>query len=230
MTKFAITIPCFNEGKNVPLLIKKIESLNLESKVTFLIVDNGSTDKSFETLSIKSLNIDILRIKKNMGYGFGIISGLKKIQEYDIIGWTHADLQTDITDITKAIKIFEEYGDNCFVKGKRIGRPFADNFFTIGMSIFESFLFKTMLWDINAQPTLFPSNFFKSWSKPPNDFSLDLYSFIFAKRNNFKVFRFPVFFHERIHGASSWNIDLKSKYKFIKRTLNYSIQLKKDLI
>ena len=27
------------------------------------------------------------------------------------------------------------------------------------MSIFESFLFKTMLWDINAQPTLFPSNF-----------------------------------------------------------------------
>ena len=70
--------------------------------------------------------------------------------------------------------------------------------------------------------------FFKSWSKPPNDFSLDLYSFIFA-RNNFKVFRFPVFFHERIHGASSWNIDLKSKYKFIKRTLNYSIQLKKKV-
>ena len=66
------------------------------------------------------MNIDILRIKKNMGYGFGIISGLKKIQEYDIIGWTHADLQTDITDITKAIKIFEEYGDNCFVKVKEL--------------------------------------------------------------------------------------------------------------
>ena len=51
----------------------------------------------------------------------------------------------------------------------------------------------------------------------------------FIKKDKVKVFRFPVHFHKRIHGHSSWNIDFKSKYKFIKRTLDYSFQLKRNL-
>ena len=229
MIKFAVAIPCFNEGKNIPILVEKISHLSQKSNIFFLIVDNGSTDNSFNNLSVRPDNFDILRIKKNKGYGYGILSGLNQIKEFDVIGWTHADLQTDIFDIVKAKNIYEEHGLNCFVKGRRVGRPIADSFFSLGMSIFESILFMKFLWEINAQPTLFPSSFFKLWADPPSDFSLDLYSFILAKRNNLKIFRFPVHFHKRIHGHSSWNIDFKSKYKFIKRTLDYSFQLKRKL-
>ena len=104
-----------------------------------------------------------------------------------------------------------------------------DTFFSVGMSVFESILFKNLLWEINAQPTLFPSSFFKLWKNPPYDFSLDLYSFILAKKHNLKICRFPVYFHKRIHGKSSWNVDFKSKYKFIIRTLKFSFQLKRYL-
>ena len=39
------------------------------------------------------------------------------------------------------------------------------------MSLFETLLLRTRLWDINAQPTMFHRDFFASWDRPPHDFS-----------------------------------------------------------
>ena len=49
------------------------------------------------------------------------------------------------------------------------------------MSLFETLLLRTRLWDINAQPTMFHRDFFASWDRPPHDFSLDLYAYYGAK-------------------------------------------------
>jgi len=116
--------------------------------------------------------------------------------------------------------------ENLFIKGNRFGRNFFDSFFTFGMSIFESILFKSYVYDVNAQPTIFHSNFLKYWDNPPEDFSLDLYAYILAKKTNKKIHRFPVLFDKRLHGFSSWNRGLKDKFKFIKRTISYSFKLK----
>tara|TARA_B100000575_G_C22685701_1_gene416428 strand:+ start:56 stop:313 length:258 start_codon:yes stop_codon:yes gene_type:complete len=85
------------------------------------------------------------------------------------------------------------------------------------------------MWDINAQPTIFSRQFFQNWKNPPNDFSLDLYAYYQAKRNKLKIIRFPVKFGERAFGISHWNFSLKSKWNFVKRTIIYSINLKKNI-
>ena len=121
------------------------------------------------------------------------------------------------------------HGDGVYVKGQRIGRPIADNFFTIGMSIFETCLLGMRLWDINAQPNIFSRNFFESWNNPPYDFSLDLYVYFMARQQGLSVCRFPVNFGERAYGISNWNINWTSKVKFIRRTVEYSFELKKRL-
>jgi len=64
---------------------------------------------------------------------------------------------------------------------------------------------------------------------PPNDFSLDLYAYFMAKKSKLTIKRFSVIFSERIHGNSKWNFGILSKYKFILRTLLYSISLKKRM-
>jgi hypothetical protein len=115
------------------------------------------------------------------------------------------------------------------VKGSRIGRPIADNIFSIGMGIFESIILRTKLWEINAQPTIFSKKFFLSWSDPPEDFSLDLYSYVMAKKNNLSIKRLTVFFPERFYGNSSWNTGLTSKLALIQRTIKFSFQLKKRI-
>lgn len=231
--KFSLVIPCYNESLNLPALINKCAIFSEKKDYELIFVDNGSTDNTNETLKKligRKNNFRFIRVEKNIGYGNGIIAGLN-IAKGEILGWTHADLQTDPADAIEGLKKVQEINNpkNIFIKGKRYGRPFFDIIFTLGMSFFETILLGKLMNDINAQPTLFHRDFFLSWKDPPNDFSLDLYAYFLAKKKNFKIIRFDVFFGKRLFGKSHWNFSIKSKMKFIRRTLNYSFSLKKTL-
>ena len=234
MSKLSLIIPCYNESQNLPLLIERCKDLfNLEKDIEIIIVDNGSSDNTPEVLEELTSELDFIKnvkVEVNEGYGHGILSGLS-VANGEILSWSHADLQTDICDVLKGLLIInnESKIDDLFIKGARKNRPISDNFFTIGMSIFETCLLRKKMWDINAQPTMFHRSFFLAWKNPPNDFSLDLYAYFFAKKLQFRIKRFPVFFGERAHGVSKWNINLSSKLQFIKRTLIYSFQLRKRM-
>ncbi len=231
--KLSIVIPCYNEEKNLAILLDKISIFN-SLPIEFVFVNNGSTDQSKKILTQKLENhskILIVHIEKNIGYGHGILRGLQAATG-EFIGWTHADLQTDLNDILVAYQEMEKvhFSSNIFIKGKRFGRPLVDIFFTLGMSLFESIYLKTRLFDINAQPTIFHRSFFKTWDNPPQDFALDLYAYYMAKQANLKIIRFPVHFGIRIFGQSHWNTGLKARIKFIKRTIEFSSNLKKRLL
>ena len=232
--KLSIIVPCFNESKNIPLILKKFSNVITRSDIEVLLVNNGSTDNSQSVINKLLPKYNFARsvtVQVNKGYGFGIVSGLKEARG-EFIGYTHADMQTDPADPIKALEIIEEYSDphNYLIKGDRKGRPFFDQFFTLGMSFFESILLKMKLWDINAQPNVFHSTFFNDIKDScPDDFSLDLYILYMAKLKGLKVKRFNVTFPERTHGKSSWNTGFISKWKFIKRTLEFSFKLKKKL-
>lgn len=229
--RFSLVIPCYNEAANLPLLLERCKSLAATPDVEVLLVDNGSTDSTadvLEKLLPKFIGCRSIRVEKNQGYGFGIVSGLKAARG-EILGWTHADLQTDPLDALIGLELFEKHSDEIFVKGRRYGRPVMDVAFTIGMSVFETILLARPMWDINAQPTMFSRMFFESWTAPPNDFALDLYAYYLARGNGLKVHRFPVEFGERAHGASHWNVNWAAKRKFIRRTVDFSIQLKERM-
>lgn len=232
MIEISLVIPCYNESKNLPTLISRCREVFVGKTVEIILVDNGSSDETPQVLSSELINetfIRSIRVEVNQGYGYGILSGLKEAKGR-YIGWTHADLQTDPADVLKAFdSIHWNMGGQIFIKGQRHGRPFSDVLFTVGMSIFESLILKTRLWDINAQPTLFPKVFFENWKNPPYDFSLDLYAYYKAKEAGLKIHRFPVYFGKRLHGTSHWNINWKAKMKFIKRTLEFSFRLRNSL-
>jgi glycosyltransferase involved in cell wall biosynthesis len=227
MKKLSLVIPCYNESESIPELLKSCNEAFDGKDVEVVIVDNGSTDNTQEVIS-KLLDkykfVTLVSVQKNIGYGHGIVQGLKQASG-EILGWTHADLQTNPVDAIKGLNFFNNK-TNTFVKGKRYGRPILDTLFTIGMSFFETLLMKTLMWDINAQPTLFHRSFFDSWKNPPDDFSLDLFVYFMAKKEDLNIKRFPVLFSDRKYGESHWNINFSGKYKFIKRTLQYSFLLK----
>lgn len=231
---FTVVMPCYNEAKNIPLILSRFAKIaGGDTAVQLLLVDNGSTDDSPNVLTSQLPQFSFarsLRVPVNQGYGFGILAGLRAC-ESDFMGWTHADMQTDPSDILKAIEVVKDagYANNIYVKGLRRGRPLADSFFTGGMSLFETCYMGTNLWDINAQPNIFHRSFFHSWKEPPTDFALDLYAYYMARQKNLNIVRFDVVFPPRIHGQSKWNTGFKSKLKFIKRTIDFSIKLKSAL-
>src|SRR3972149_1424894 len=128
--QLSVVVPCYNEEKNLPLLVRRFkEILPAGLDVEVILVDNGSTDNSNELMGSFARKHPFLRpvhVKKNIGYGFGIWSGLKKAKgEY--VCWTHGDMQTDADDTIKAYNLIREQKEpkRCFVKGKRRGRPFV---------------------------------------------------------------------------------------------------------
>ncbi len=230
--QLTIVIPCYNEEKNMPELVAKCEAISNSIPVCFILVNNGSKDDTggvIAGLVDESQRITAIDLQENEGYGNGILRGLENA-DTKYVGWSHADLQTDLNDLRSAFPILNSHPDSeLFIKGKRSGRPISDTFFTMGMSILESAIFRRKLWDINAQPTIFSRSMLASFTDAPKDFSLDLFSFIVARSNDFSVHRIPVKFHKRKHGVSSWNTSLTSKWKFIKRTMKFTLELRGKL-
>ena len=140
--RFSLVIPCYNEAANIPLLLEKCGELSSHPGVEILLVDNGSTDESqlvMSKLLPRYPACRSVRVIQNQGYGFGILAGLNEASG-EFLGWTHADMQTNPCDALQGLKLFDEYGPNIFVKGRRYGRPISDIAFTVGMSAFETLL------------------------------------------------------------------------------------------
>jgi len=228
----SLVIPCYNESESLPTLIEKCQTI-INENIEIILVDNGSSDSTPEILEpFKNPNgrLRTTRVEKNIGYGNGILAGLK-VAQGEILGWTHADLQADPADVLTAYRLYERSANpsNLFVKGSRIGRPIIDRIFTIGMAIFESIFLRTVMWDINAQPTLIPRSLYSAWRNAPIDFSLDLYAYYQAKKQGTEIRRIPVRFDHRTFGQSHWNTGIFSRMRFIQRTLSYSWKLRKKI-
>jgi glycosyltransferase involved in cell wall biosynthesis len=233
--RLSLVIPCFNERKNLPLLIARIaERFGGSSELEVVLVDNGSSDGSsplFLEAAAQQRVIRSVRVEVNRGYGFGILAGLDAARGR-YLGFCHADMQTDPADALVALRLIGEspHPERLYLKGRRYGRPLNDVLFTVGMSAFETALLRVPLWDINAQPNVFPRAFYEAVrGGAPHDFSLDLYLYHAAKSHGLEIVRFPVRFAERAHGVSHWNIDWRSKLKFIRRTVEFSLELQRRI-
>ena len=231
MIQAQIVIPCFNEAAGLLNLIDEcLAVVKLSNNALgFILVNNGSKDGSQEIFNEfvgRYPNIKIVNLSLNQGYGGGILAGLRS-SNAQIIGWTHADLQTPLVDCLEATKVIN--AGATFVKGWRKGRPVSERIFSRGMGVFVSALFGSRLEEVNAQPTLFNRNFFERWQNPPTDFTLDLYALVMAVKNGLKIRRIDVQFPPRQFGQSKWNIGIKSRIQFIKHTIKYSIELRSAL-
>ncbi len=227
----SVVIPCYNEGDNLPFLIDKICTFEQEHshRFQYVLVDNGSTDHSYNVLKdyIDHEFIKIVKIDKNRGYGDGILRGLEQ-SDASILAWTHADLQTEISDLLEGFELIKNTsGENVVIKGKRTKRKFLEAFFTFGMQAVCYLALKVYLDDINAQPKIFKKSFFQKniQDKAPKDFSLDLYLLYSAKKFG-SIQDFKVSFNKRVYGEAKGGGGFFTRIKLIKRTFTYIYELK----
>lgn len=235
--KLSVVLPCYNEKDNLPALFKRLDLLSeAMPSIEIVLVNNGSTDgsdKVFESeLSSRDTSVfKVHKVEKNLGYGFGILSGLRAASG-DVLSVTHADRQTDPMDVLKAFDIYKSKNNpNLLVKGFRKNRKPSEALFSYGMGMLASIVLGTRLTEINAQPKLFSKTFFDSFeAKAPNDFSLDLY-FLYQAKKHGDIVDFPVDFTKRVAGEAKGGSgsSFKTRWKLIKRSFNYIFELKRQL-
>ena len=236
MYVLSVILPCYNESSSIVGIISSIKSaLQGRNDVEIILVDNGSTDSTPQVMEQAlqgehNKQFKTLRIEKNIGYGHGIMEGVR-IASGEVIAWTHADLQTDPADVLEAYKIFVDHPEypNCILKGRRVGRNPLDTLFTGGMSILSTLLLREHFSDVNAQPKMFHRNFLEKLTESPKDFSLDLYLLYQARVQKYQILEHHVNFGKRLFGESKGGGTLKGKLRLIQRTWKYMIKLKREL-
>ena len=195
----SIIIPCYNEELSIRKLVNNCIA-NISDGIEILLVDNGSIDDSYKTLMNLDLpkNIIPLKIEENVGYGNGILMGLKKAKG-KILAWTHADLQTDISDVIRGYNTYmNDLNDKiCVVKGQRQKRNLFDAFFTFSNGYLFLYYFKNLAIRYKCPTKMFHRKFLNEFVNPPLDFSLDLYLIYFFKSKGIKVKSFPVYFKKK---------------------------------
>lgn len=223
---YSLVIPCYNEEKNLPILINKYKKFLINPRNELVLVNNGSvddTEKFFKKLT-KIKNIKICRVKKNIGFGYGLKKGLLA-SSGKILIYSHADLEVNPNDIIKSIKLFEKNKHNkkIFIKGNRIkliknNWTYIDIFFSYGYTVLNLILFRKNIYDIHGMPVVFSKKLLKNLNYFPNEFSIDLALYVHALKNHYKVIRFPVNFNKnkRKYGeGSSDNIIKCIKNSFV---------------
>tara|TARA_Y100000590_G_scaffold355092_1_gene408680 strand:- start:311 stop:1045 length:735 start_codon:yes stop_codon:yes gene_type:complete len=232
MYDLSVVIPCYNEEKNLEAIVNQIKIIkksNSDINFEFILVNDGSTDKTSTLLFElnKDKNYLFIDLKKNKGYGGSICEGLKK-SSGEIISWTHSDLQCDINDIVTVYRKYKRklLTQKCIVKGKRINRKFVDSFFSNSMAIIASIIFNKKFNEINAQPKIFSKQLLKNFLNPPSDFSLDLYLLYISKLQLYEIIEHPVEYKKRIAGVSKGGDSFLGKIKLTLRTLKYIFNLR----
>lgn len=235
LPSLSIVIPCYNEAKNIPLIISRFREIAIsEYNVEVVLVNNGSTDDTIDVLQKEIRDKEdiftVVTVFKNRGYGHGILSGLAKAKG-DVLAWTHADMQTDPLDVFKAFDRYVQSGlSMVFVKGARKNRAIVPYIFTTGMGVFASLALGIPLRDIGAQPKLFGRDFYNQYLKDraPEDFSLDLYAQYWAAREG-KIEEIPVYFAKRVYGEAKGGGSLKTRIKVTIRVIKFILKMRRDI-
>lgn len=120
VSQLSVVIPCFNEEESIEQLLESLAMLEKEAQaiatadgaelqLEFLLVDDGSSDRTFELLTAATLpaNYRILRHPSNRGIAAAIQTGIVAAS-YEVIGSIDADCSYDPGDILRMLAHFPE--------------------------------------------------------------------------------------------------------------------------
>lgn len=227
-----IIIPCYNEQDNLwrirEAFLAELKQTG-ELDVRLVLVDNGSADNSRAVMSDTGFMhraIEIAEVDVNQGYGHGIKQGIRHC-DADYYCWTHADLQTPLSDVLAVVKSGCENG-NDVMAGKRVSS---------GSQKLQSFVFDTLASlvmgcrsvDINGQPKFFHHAYKRHLidEMAPSDFSLDMYFFKVFHELKKDVGRHPVRFLQREFGeAKGGQVSLYKRFKLLMKMLAMASRLR----
>jgi glycosyltransferase involved in cell wall biosynthesis len=113
--KVCVILPCFNESLTLPTVVGQIQKIS--SDIEILVVDNSSTDDSFDIAS--KLGVKVVReIKK--GKGFAVKRGFLSLSDNcEIVVIVDSDDTYSLANLISAINLVKDYNYDMIV-GNRI--------------------------------------------------------------------------------------------------------------
>ena len=111
ISELSVFFPFWNEEENIVSVVEQAISIAKKSasKYEIVMVDDGSSDSTFEkaeSLSKKYPNLRVISHSPNRGYGAALKSGFESAK-YKYVVFTDGDGQFDFAEVTKFIDKIE---------------------------------------------------------------------------------------------------------------------------
>lgn len=170
MDSLYIVIPAYNESENIEKTSKEwyaiVEQHNSSGTSRLVIIDDGSSDNTYEILQKLSENMPLLiPVKKeNGGHGDTVLFGYRYSLDSgaDFIFQTDSDGQTNPAEFEAFWKIRNEYEAVFGYRAKR-GDGVIRHFVEKALCLILKFKFKVSLPDANAPFRLMSSSYVKRY-------------------------------------------------------------------
>ena len=199
--KLSIIIPVYNEMNTIQEILKKIEDL-YEIKKQIIIVDDGSSDETFNLIQNYNFKSEhkIIKHKVNSGKGAAIKSSVNYISG-DIVIIQDADLEYDPKDYKEIIfpiiknKSKIVYGSRVLNKKRYNQTNFISNFRIFCnhiLTILTNLLYKQNLTDAHTCYKAFDAKMFKQINLKENDFAFCPEITAKVSKLGFKIFEVPI--------------------------------------
>ena len=214
MNNFSIVIPCFNESDVIAHTLKSLDNYLIDFHKknhtsvckSIVLVNDGSTDntkeKILEISDNYSFSIILIDLSANVGHQSALIAGLDYCADkYDFCVSMDADLQDDITVISKMIDDFDKGFD--MVLGVRDSRD-TDTFFKRHSALLYYRFLELLGVDIifNHADFRLLSNFVLIQLKNFPEKSLFLRALILKITNNFSIVKYNRL--SRVYGETKY--------------------------
>ncbi len=222
--ELSLSVPLYNEQEcmesEIGEILKEFDSRKINYEL--VLVNNGSNDRTQELLKkIKRGNkrVKIIDLKKNVGFGGGIIAGLNKA-EGEYVGFTCSDGQISPVDTLKILKTLKtENLDLC--KARRVVR--YDGFTRYILSKFYNtlilLLFFIRIKDINGYPIIMKQKVYKNLDIKSKNWMINLEILSKALKNKYKLGDIPVTFRARVRGRS--HVKVETPINFLIQLLRF---------
>ena len=228
MAKLSILIPAYNEEKTIALILEKVKGIKLRGIVKeIIVVDNASTDKTFDILrKYAGKGIRVIRHKKNMGKGTSIRTALSHATG-DIILVQDADLEYDPKDYPRLIKPILEgkarvvYGSRLLGRNVRYARLM---YYLGGLSLSKIFklLYGNDVSDVCCGYKVFSSDVIKGINLKCREFEFDCEVTAKISKKGIKVYNIPISYAPRSRKEGK-KINFKDWLKSVYVMLKYRI-------
>ena len=121
--KLSVVIPAYNEEACIAECVEEVCAVMDKLGVTYevLVVDDGSTDRTFDILrelKARYPQLRAIRYRKNAGETAATDGGLKHARG-EFIATVDADLQNDPADIPRMLELMKDWDVVCGVRQKR---------------------------------------------------------------------------------------------------------------
>ena len=226
---FSLIIPVFNEQESIKDLFKKLNDIKkIKKDIEIILVDDCSTDKSYDYLNQNSSDVNAIIIKneKNRGYGYSIKEGVK-IAKNNVIAISDCDGTYPIEEILKMFEIFNLKNADMVI-GKRDFKKSPNLFIkNFGRSLIGKVVNKLTdenIPDFNSGLRLFNKKFLMDeLNLYPDGFSLTTTLTVLMKLSNKKIVNYEISYFPRVGKSKIVAFDF---FRFLKLILYLTFYFK----